>query len=141
MLILARVIAEGARNRDECRGAHYKPDFDDKNPKAVNPIGRDDKNWLRSTLAKWGGRSGAQSKVEFIKEFDYSIAGTKYHVTDAVDVSLMELRKRDYTKKKAAFAQDAAPSKTDDQASSQPSDKSNQQWAPDKDIQPNPLTK
>ena len=27
MLILAEVIAKGARLRDECRGAHYKPDF------------------------------------------------------------------------------------------------------------------
>ncbi|MBL8720852.1 MAG: succinate dehydrogenase flavoprotein subunit [Myxococcales bacterium] len=106
MLVLARVIAEGARNRDECRGAHYKPDFDDKNPKASNPLGRDDKNWLRSTLARYGGRDGAQSKVEFIREFDYSLLGKTEHVTDAVDTSLMELRKRDYTKKKAAFAQD-----------------------------------
>ncbi len=109
MLILARVIAQGARNRDECRGAHYKPDFDDKNPKAVNPIGRDDKNWLRSTLAKWGGRDGAQSKVEFIREFDYSLAGERIHVTDEVDISLKALQKRDYTKKKAAFTADPAP--------------------------------
>lgn len=106
MLILARVIAEGARNRDECRGAHYKPDLDDKNPKAANPVGRDDKNWLRSTLAKWGGRDGAQSKVEFIRAFDYSLGGKTIHVTDEVDVSLKELQKRDYTKKKAAFASD-----------------------------------
>ena len=27
MLVLARVIAQGARNRDESRGAHYKPAF------------------------------------------------------------------------------------------------------------------
>ncbi len=27
MLVLARVIAQGAKNRDESRGAHYKPDF------------------------------------------------------------------------------------------------------------------
>jgi len=107
MLILARVIAQGARNRDECRGAHYKPDFDEKNPKAVNPIGRDDKNWLRSTLAKWGGRDGAQSKVEFVREFDYSIGSERIHITDEVDISLKALQKRDYTKKKAAFAADA----------------------------------
>lgn len=145
MLILARVIAQGARNRDECRGAHYKPAFDDKNPKAVNPIGRDDKNWLRSTLAKWGGRDGAQSKVEFIREFDYSLAGQRVHVTDAVDISLKALQKRDYTKKKAAFAADApAPmhgQSKDDLASSSPADTSATQWAPDKDIQPNPLNK
>lgn len=127
MLILARVIAEGARNRDECRGAHYKPNLDDKNPKAKNPVGRDDKNWLRSTLARFGGRDGALSKVEFIRSFDYSLGGQRIHVTDEVDISLKELQKRDYTKKKAAFTTEIPP------------DKSSQQWAPDKDIQPNPL--
>jgi succinate dehydrogenase / fumarate reductase flavoprotein subunit len=41
MLQLSRVIAQGAAMRDESRGAHYKPDFPD----------RDDKNWLRTTKA------------------------------------------------------------------------------------------
>jgi succinate dehydrogenase / fumarate reductase flavoprotein subunit len=41
MLQLARVIAQGAAIRDESRGAHYKPDFPD----------RDDKNWLKTTKA------------------------------------------------------------------------------------------
>src|SRR5215472_5965378 len=41
MLQLARVIAQGAAMRDESRGAHYKPDFPD----------RDDKNWLETTKA------------------------------------------------------------------------------------------
>jgi len=31
MLHLARVIVQGARLRDESRGAHYKPDFPDRN--------------------------------------------------------------------------------------------------------------
>jgi succinate dehydrogenase / fumarate reductase flavoprotein subunit len=31
MLQLARVITQGARLRDESRGAHYKPDFPDRN--------------------------------------------------------------------------------------------------------------
>jgi succinate dehydrogenase / fumarate reductase flavoprotein subunit len=31
MLQLARVIVQGARLRDESRGAHYKPDFPDRN--------------------------------------------------------------------------------------------------------------
>jgi succinate dehydrogenase / fumarate reductase, flavoprotein subunit len=43
MLILARVIALGALTRNESRGAHYKPDFPD----------RDDANWLKTTRAKW----------------------------------------------------------------------------------------
>jgi succinate dehydrogenase / fumarate reductase flavoprotein subunit len=103
MLTLARVIAVGARNRDECRGAHYKPDFDDTNPDAKHPVGRDDANWLRSTLAKFGGRQGSQSNVTFVREFDFQLLGETRHATDAIDHSLMELRKRDYTQKHAAF--------------------------------------
>jgi len=41
MLQLSRVIAQGAAMRDESRGAHFKPDFPD----------RDDKNWLKTTKA------------------------------------------------------------------------------------------
>jgi succinate dehydrogenase / fumarate reductase flavoprotein subunit len=32
MLILAKAIAKSARQRDECRGAHYKPEFELKKP-------------------------------------------------------------------------------------------------------------
>jgi len=41
MLQLARVIAQGAEMRNESRGAHYKPDFPE----------RDDANWLKTTKA------------------------------------------------------------------------------------------
>jgi len=43
MLLLARVITLGALARNESRGAHYKPDFPD----------RDDANWLKTTRAKF----------------------------------------------------------------------------------------
>jgi succinate dehydrogenase / fumarate reductase flavoprotein subunit len=43
MLILARVVTIGALRRNESRGAHYKPEFPD----------RDDANWLKTTRAKW----------------------------------------------------------------------------------------
>jgi succinate dehydrogenase / fumarate reductase, flavoprotein subunit len=43
MLILAGVITLGALARNESRGAHYKPEFPD----------RDDANWLKTTRAKW----------------------------------------------------------------------------------------
>jgi len=43
MLEMARVITLGALRRDESRGAHYKPDFPDRN----------DGQWLKSTLATW----------------------------------------------------------------------------------------
>jgi succinate dehydrogenase / fumarate reductase, flavoprotein subunit len=43
MIILARVVTVGALARNESRGAHYKPEFPD----------RDDVNWLKTTRAKW----------------------------------------------------------------------------------------
>jgi succinate dehydrogenase / fumarate reductase flavoprotein subunit len=43
MLILAQVITVGAFCRNESRGAHYKPEFPE----------RDDANWLKTTRAKW----------------------------------------------------------------------------------------
>jgi succinate dehydrogenase / fumarate reductase flavoprotein subunit len=41
MLELARVIVKGARMRDESRGAHYKPDFPN----------REDEKFLKTTKA------------------------------------------------------------------------------------------
>jgi succinate dehydrogenase / fumarate reductase flavoprotein subunit len=43
MLCLAQVVAIGARLRDESRGAHYKPEFPE----------RDDKNFMKTTVAKY----------------------------------------------------------------------------------------
>jgi succinate dehydrogenase flavoprotein subunit len=90
MLALARVIAQGARNRDESRGAHYKPNF----PK------RDDPNWLRTTLARYKQGGG----VEYVRSFDYECAGQTVHVTDEVDVSLVKPRERKYEQAGAASA-------------------------------------
>ena len=73
MLELARVITLGALNRDESRGAHYKPEFPDRN----------DEQWLKTTIAEYA----AESPV-----FSY----------EPVDVSLVVPRKRDYTKGKSA---------------------------------------
>jgi succinate dehydrogenase / fumarate reductase flavoprotein subunit len=43
MLELARVMTLGALRRDESRGAHYKPEFPN----------RDDARWLKTTKARW----------------------------------------------------------------------------------------
>jgi succinate dehydrogenase / fumarate reductase, flavoprotein subunit len=42
-LELAHAIVEGALQRDESRGAHYKPEFPE----------RDDENWLKTTKASY----------------------------------------------------------------------------------------
>lgn len=67
MLVLARVISLGALARNESRGAHYKPDFPDRN----------DKDWLKTTVAKW-----KKGQIELSYE--------------AVDTSLLPPRERSY---------------------------------------------
>ncbi|CAN5750652.1 succinate dehydrogenase flavoprotein subunit [soil metagenome] len=76
MLELARVITLGALNRDESRGAHFKPEFPE----------RDDENFMKTTIAEYSGEGPVLSY-------------------EAIDVSLVEPRKRDYSSgKKAAPA-------------------------------------
>ncbi len=72
MLELARVITIGAYNRNESRGAHYKPEFPDRN----------DEEWLKTTKAHYQGPMTAPS-------FEY----------EDVDTSLIEPRVRDYSAK------------------------------------------
>lgn len=72
MLELARVITIGAYNRNESRGAHYKPEFPERN----------DEEWLKTTKAHYQGPMTAPS-------FEY----------EDVDTSLIEPRVRDYSTK------------------------------------------
>ncbi|UPM55192.1 succinate dehydrogenase flavoprotein subunit [Gottfriedia acidiceleris] len=73
MLHLSRVITLGAYNRNESRGAHYKPEFPDRN----------DEEFLKTTMAK----------------FDEKSNSPLFYYED-VDTSLIQPRKRDYSKKK-----------------------------------------
>ncbi|HEV2705745.1 MAG TPA: succinate dehydrogenase flavoprotein subunit [Pyrinomonadaceae bacterium] len=79
MLDLARVITLGALNRNESRGAHYKPDFPQ----------RDDENFLKTTIAEYSGEGPVLSY-------------------EPVDVSLIRPRKRDYSKGKQEKQAEAA---------------------------------
>ena len=95
MIVLSRVIAQGARNRDESRGAHFKPELTQ----------RDDAGWLRSTLAfHQGATNGTPDRVRYVREFDYALLGTRVHVTDAVDTTLVRPRPRKYETAGAASA-------------------------------------
>lgn len=99
MLVIARVIAQGAKNRDESRGAHYKPDFKQ----------RDDANWLRTTMALYGDQ-GKRSSVQYVRALDYPLLGKTVHVTDDVDISLVKPRPRKYETAGAASAAAAGAS-------------------------------
>jgi succinate dehydrogenase / fumarate reductase flavoprotein subunit len=94
MIVLARVIAQGARNRDESRGAHFKPAFKE----------RDDANWLRSTLAMHKEGPNGHGQVNYVRELSYNINGKPLTVSDAVDVSLVKPRPRKYETAGAASA-------------------------------------
>ncbi|MGB0036588.1 MAG: succinate dehydrogenase flavoprotein subunit [Candidatus Acidiferrales bacterium] len=68
MLVLARAITMGALARNETRGAHYKPDFPN----------RDDAKWLKTTKASY---ANGKIKLEY----------------EPVDTSQIPLRERKYT--------------------------------------------
>ncbi len=62
MLVLGEVIARSARDRDECRGAHYKPEFELKIPEGKFPGDpefeeyrekwkRNNEQWCKTTVA------------------------------------------------------------------------------------------
>jgi succinate dehydrogenase / fumarate reductase flavoprotein subunit len=69
MLQLARVIAQGALMRNESRGAHYKPDFPERN----------DAEWLKTTKAYFAADAD-EPRFEF----------------EPVDISLIKPRPRRY---------------------------------------------
>ena len=71
MFQLARVITRGALNRDESRGAHYKPEFPSRN----------DEDWLKTTIAEYSDEAPV---------FSY----------EDVDTGEIEPRQRDYSSKK-----------------------------------------
>ncbi|KHF40998.1 succinate dehydrogenase flavoprotein subunit [Halalkalibacter okhensis] len=77
MLSLARVITLGAYNRNESRGAHYKPEFPERN----------DEEFLKTTKATF---NPAKNGPDFSWE--------------EVDTSLIKPRKRDYSQKKQGAA-------------------------------------
>jgi len=88
MLELARVITLGALNRNESRGAHYKPDFPN----------RDDENFLKTTIAEYSGEGPVLSY-------------------EPVDISLIKPRIRDYSHNKQETAKattigDTSPDKS-----------------------------
>lgn len=80
MIVLGEVIAKGARMRDECRGSHYKPEFELKIPEGKFPgdpeydqyVDRwmaNNEKWLKTTVAK---HTAAGPEISF-RDVDTSI--------------------------------------------------------------------
>ena len=72
MLQLARVVTKGAELRDESRGAHYKPEFPERN----------DEKFLKTTIASYDPKDGPVGGPQISYE--------------AVDISLIKPRPRKY---------------------------------------------
>ena len=89
MIILAKVIAQGALLRDECRGAHYKPDFEIQ---GLDPAAGD----LTEQARKWCQRF-QQRNDQWLKTTiaEYSPAGPRMSYEE-VDTSLIAPRPRTY---------------------------------------------
>ena len=73
MLELAMIITKGALLRDEFRGSHFKPEFPE----------RDDKNWMKSTIASYDPKSD-EPNITY----------------EPVDTPYLKPIQRDYTKAK-----------------------------------------
>jgi succinate dehydrogenase / fumarate reductase flavoprotein subunit len=77
MFPLAKSLLHGALLRDECRGAHYKPDFEKPSLTSEEPVERrrqaeqwcdefeaNNRKFLKSTIAEWDA-AGNQPKMSY----------------------------------------------------------------------------
>jgi succinate dehydrogenase / fumarate reductase flavoprotein subunit len=100
MFPLAKTILRGARQRDECRGAHYKPDFALPGLDAEDPAERrhqaqrwcdrfeeSNRQWLKSTIATWGSDGQPQLTYE---EVDTSLIPPRPRLYDLVGAEVIE---------------------------------------------------
>jgi len=88
MLQLARVITIGAMKRNESRGAHYKPEFPN----------RDDEKFMKTTIATYQKPSSIRGDQPFGTPKEQGAPEFSY---EPIDVSLIKPRQRKYDVDKA----------------------------------------
>jgi succinate dehydrogenase / fumarate reductase flavoprotein subunit len=100
MLVLAKVIATGALLRDECRGVHYKAEFEIPAPTA------EDKDTLRLQARQWCERFVARNE-RWLKTTvaEHTPDGPRIRY-EAVDASLIPPRPRTYGLKGAEIIEE-----------------------------------
>jgi len=114
MFPLAKTLLQGALQRDECRGAHYKPDFDLPALTTEDPAGRrkeaeewcdrfeeKNKKWLKSTVATWDGE---KTTIEY-EDVDTSIIPPRPRLYGLVGGDVIE----EVWKERQAKKDDAVP--------------------------------
>ncbi len=90
MFPLAKTIVKGALQRDECRGAHYKPDF------AFEPLHSTDEGERRREAEKWCDQFEANNE-KWLKSTVAQYDGEHPQISyEEVDVSLIPPRPRLY---------------------------------------------
>ncbi|MEE9296098.1 MAG: succinate dehydrogenase flavoprotein subunit [Phycisphaerae bacterium] len=95
MILLARVIAQGALLRDECRGAHYKPEF------KIKPLDAESPDGLRRQAVAWC-EAFAANNDKWLKTTiaEHTSDGPRFSYEE-VDTSLIPPRPRTYGMKGA----------------------------------------
>jgi succinate dehydrogenase / fumarate reductase flavoprotein subunit len=83
MLHLARVVTLGALQRNESRGAHYKPDFPE----------RDDSQFMKTTIAVYQGPAATDPMHPYPVGNHQGEPQLSY---ENIDVSLIQPRARKY---------------------------------------------
>jgi succinate dehydrogenase / fumarate reductase flavoprotein subunit len=101
MFPLAKTILKGALQRDECRGAHYKPDFEMPSLTADDPTERrkqaeewcdrfqaNNDKWLKSTIAVWND-AAEQPELSY-EDVDTSLVPPRPRLYGLVGAELIE---------------------------------------------------
>lgn len=125
MFPLAKTILRGALLRDECRGAHYKPEFALPGLTATDPAERrreaeawcdrfeeNTRRWLKTTIAQYG--PGGEPQISY-EEVDTSLIPPRPRLYGLVGAEVIE----DVWKARQARAASTAP-KTPDGDGAQP---------------------
>ncbi len=99
MIPLAKTILLGALQRDECRGAHFKPDFLRSGITATDPVEKrqqaerwcddfeeNNRKWLKSTIAQW---SDDQPKLTY-EDVDTSLIPPRPRLYGLVGAEMIE---------------------------------------------------
>ncbi|NBU20315.1 succinate dehydrogenase flavoprotein subunit [bacterium] len=98
MFHLARVITQGALLRNESRGAHYKPEFPERN----------DSEFMKTTIAQYETPQSVKAGGSFGSTGDMGQPKISY---EAIDVSLIKPRPRKYDVDKSTSSGTQAPAK------------------------------